>query len=190
PHSEFLEPEMQFVIFLLSVQVLVVAPVLGHIIGTIGNSTLINGLGRYEGGPASELAVVSLEYGKRYRLRLIAMSCHNNFAFSIDNHNLTVIEADGELTEPLLVDSMTILAGQRYSVVLTMNQPVGNYWIRALPNPPGSTFGDGQSLAILRYKGAPVADPPDPTTKQTKSTMPLLETNLHAFINPGAPGVP
>ncbi|KAG2146322.1 laccase [Suillus clintonianus] len=168
----------------------VVAPVLGHIIGTIGNSTLINGLGRYAGGPASELAVVSLEYGKRYRLRLIAMSCHNNFAFSIDNHNLTVIEADGELTEPLLVDSITILAGQRYSAVLTMNQPVGNYWIRALPNPPGSTFKNGQSLAILRYKGAPVADPAVPTTKQTKSTMPLLETNLHAFINPGAPGVP
>jgi iron transport multicopper oxidase len=165
----------------------IAAPVLSHIIGTNANSTLINGLGRYQGGPQSELAVVSIEYGKRYRLRLIAMSCDPNFVFSIDSHNLTVIEADGELTQPLLVDSLQILAGQRYSVVLVANQPVDNYWIRAVPNIPGLNSNNGQSSAILRYNGAPVAEP---NTNQTKSTMPLLESNLHAFINPGAPGIP
>jgi len=29
------------------------------------NSTLINGLGRYEGGPATDLAVVNVQQGKR-----------------------------------------------------------------------------------------------------------------------------
>ncbi|KAG2739643.1 multicopper oxidase, partial [Suillus brevipes Sb2] len=90
------------------------------------NSSVINGLGRYQGGPNSELAVVNVEYGKRYRLRLIAMSCDPSFSFSINNHNLTIIEANGELTQPLLVDSLQILAGQRYSVVLVANQPVAN----------------------------------------------------------------
>ncbi|OJA19190.1 hypothetical protein AZE42_10704 [Rhizopogon vesiculosus] len=165
----------------------VVAPILNHIIGVNGNSTLINGLGRYQGGPKTELAVVNIEYGKRYRLRLVAMSCDPNFLFSIDNHNLTVIEADGQLTEPLLVDSLQIFAGQRYSVVLNANQPVDNYWIRALPSTPGSSFNGGLNAAVLRYSGALVAEP---STNQTKSTMPLLETNLHALINPGAPGVP
>ncbi|KAG1733202.1 laccase [Suillus paluster] len=166
----------------------VVAPVLSHIIGAInGDATLINGLGRYQGGPNSDLAVVNVEYGKRYRLRMIAMSCHSNFIFSIDNHNMTIIEADGELTEPLLVDSLQILAGQRYSFVLNANKPVDNYWIRAFPNTPGSSFVGGQNSAILRYKGAPVAEP---TTNQTTSAMPLIETNLHALINPGAPGIP
>ncbi|KAG1856238.1 laccase [Suillus tomentosus] len=165
-----------------------VAPVLGHIIGTNAFSILINGLGRYPGGPLSDLAVVSIEYGKRYRLRLIAMSCDPTFTFSIDNHNLTVIEADGELTQPLLVDSLPILAGQRYSVVLVANQPVDNYWIRALPNTPGlNNFNNNQNSAILRYNGAPVAEP---TTNQTTSTNPLSESNLHALINPGAPGIP
>jgi iron transport multicopper oxidase len=115
------------------------------------------------------------------------MSCDPNFVFSIDNHNLTVIEADGELTQPLLMDSLQILAGQRYSVVLVANQPVDNYWIRAVPNIPGLNSNNGQNSAILRYNGAPVAEP---NTNQTKSTMPLLESNLHAFINPGAPGIP
>lgn len=115
------------------------------------------------------------------------MSCDPTFTFSIDNHNLTVIEADGELTQPLLVDSLPILAGQRYSVVLVANQPVDNYWIRALPNTFGlNNFDNNQNSAILRYNGAPVAEP----TTNTTSTNLLSESNLHAFINPGAPGIP
>ncbi|KAG2363730.1 laccase [Suillus spraguei] len=166
----------------------VAAPVLAHIIGTNANSTVINGLGRYQGGPKSDLAVVNVEHGKRYRLRLIAISCDPNFVFSIDNHNLTVIEADGEITQPLLVDSLRIFAGQRYSVVLVANQPVNNYWLRALSSAPGlEDFTDGQNSAILRYNGARIAEP---TTTQTNSTMVLAENNLHAYLNPGAPGIP
>ncbi|KAF9232456.1 laccase [Melanogaster broomeanus] len=165
----------------------VVSPVLNHIIGVNANSTLINGLGRYTGGPESELAVVSVKYGKRYRLRLVAMSCDPNFVFSIDGHNLTVIEADGVLTEPLVIDSLQIFAGQRYSVILNATQPVDNYWIRALPNTPGATLNNGLNSAILRYSGAPKADPAD---SQTKHLVPLLEQNLHGLINPVAPGIP
>ena len=33
-------------------------------------------------------------------------------------HNMTVIEADGQNTKPLLVDQMQIFAGQRYSFVV------------------------------------------------------------------------
>src|ERR1700709_1787400 len=63
----------------------VVAPALNHMIDVVVNSALINGLGRYPGGPMTDLAVVNVECGKRYRLRLIAMSCHANFVFSIDH---------------------------------------------------------------------------------------------------------
>ncbi|KAG2751701.1 multicopper oxidase [Suillus brevipes Sb2] len=165
----------------------VVAPVLRHIIGTTANSSLINGLGRYAGGPASDLAVISVEQGKRYRMRLVAMSCDPNFQFSIDGHNLTVIEADGQLTEPLVVDELQILAGQRYSVVLVADKPVDNYWMRSLPSLAGASFVGGTNSAILRYKGAPQADP---TTVITPAQNQLVETNLHALINPGAPGIP
>ncbi|KAG1746508.1 Cupredoxin [Suillus lakei] len=155
-----------------------VAPVLNHFVLVNGNPTLINGLSRYQGGPTdTELAVVNVEYGKRYRLRLIGMSCDPNFLFSID----------GQQTDPLLVDSLQILAGQRYSVVLNATQPVDSYWIRALPSTAGSTFDGGQNSAILRYQGAPVAEP---TKNKTISTMLLLETNLHAYLHPGAHGIP
>ena len=40
---------------------------------------------------------------------------------------MTVIEAAGVETESVTVDSLVIYAGQRYSVVVTANQTVGNY---------------------------------------------------------------
>ncbi|KAG1740324.1 laccase [Suillus lakei] len=165
----------------------IVAPVLRHIIGTTATSSLINGHGRYAGGPMSDLAVISVEPGKRYRMRLVAMSCDPSFHFSIDDHNLTVIEADGQLTKPLVVDGLRIFAGQRYSVVLVADKPVDNYWIRSLPDLANATYDGGMNSAILRYKGAPNADP---TTVYTAPKNPLKETNLHALINPGAPGIP
>ena len=52
------------------------------------NSTLINGLGRFAGGPDSPLAVVNVIPGKSYRFRLISMSCDPSFTFSIDGHSM------------------------------------------------------------------------------------------------------
>lgn len=50
---------------------------------------------------------------------------------------MTVIEADGVETQPVPVDQLTIYAGQRYSVVVTANQPIGNYCMLIFRFPPG-----------------------------------------------------
>jgi iron transport multicopper oxidase len=84
--------------------------------------------------------------------------------------------------QSLVVDTLQIFAGQRYSFILTANQPVNNYWIHSIPT-DDTTFNGS---AILRYAGAPVADPTTTFTPQ----HPLLETNLHPLANPGAPGSP
>ncbi|KAH9061978.1 laccase [Lactarius vividus] len=151
------------------------------------NSTLINGVGRWAGGPAVELAVVKVRPGKKYRFRLISVSCDPNFTFSIDKHILTIIEVDSNNVQPLDVDQIQIFAGQRYSFVLKANQPVNNYWIRALPNRPGDKTDDGVNSAILRYVGAPKVDP---TTTQTGGKLPLVETNLHVCHYIWSPGKP
>ncbi|KAG6908921.1 hypothetical protein DXG01_002802 [Tephrocybe rancida] len=151
-------------------------------------STLINGKGRYSGSPTNtSLTVISVRKGTRYRFRIIAMSCDPNFTFSIDQHNMTIIEADGENTTPLVVDQLQIFAGQRYSVVITTNQPVGNYWIRANPDAralPG--FDGGRNSAILRYLGASNRDP----TSNSAVKNPMKESNLHPLECPAAPGKP
>jgi len=100
---------------------------------------------------------------------------------------MTIIEADGVETEPLLVDSIQIFSSQRYSFILKTNQPVNNYWIRANPELGTKGFANGINSAILRYAGAPDAEP---TTTQPTSVIPLVETNLHPLVNTGAPGKP
>ncbi|KAJ7453426.1 yellow laccase [Mycena latifolia] len=154
------------------------------------NSTLINGLGRYASGPPSPLAVINVIQGKRYRFRMVSISCDPNWIFSIDEHKMTIIEVDGVNHQPLTVDSIQIFAGQRYSFVLTIDQKIDNYWVRAQPTLPGSNQGfvNGTNSAILRYATAPVRDP---TTNST-ITQPLVETALHPLVNlkspvPGAP---
>jgi iron transport multicopper oxidase len=154
----------------------------------LSDAALINGKGRYAGGPPSPLAVVTVRPGIRYRLRLVAISCDPNYVFSIDGHNFTVIETDGINTQPLPVDSIQIFAGQRYSIVLNANQPVNNYWIRTLPDVSNTLgFAGGVNSAILRYVGAPVADP---TTTQSPSLHPYSEADAVPLENPGAPGAP
>jgi len=95
---------------------------------------LINGKGRYSGSSTDvDLAVVNVTQGKRsvtftfslglvsrteilrsvsYRFRLVSISCDPNFTFSIDSHNMTIIEVDGNNVEPLVVDSIQIFAGR------------------------------------------------------------------------------
>ncbi|KAH9057166.1 laccase [Lactarius vividus] len=158
------------------------------------NSTLINGKGRYVGGPQNvPLAVVSVTQNIRYRFRLISMSCDPSFVFSIDGHKFTVIEVEGTNVQPLLVDSIELFAGQRYSVVFKPDQPIGNYWIRALPKVSTRIldFSDHTNVAILRYSGAPITDPSaDPNVNIPVSLLPLVETNLHPLVATPVPGLP
>nr|AFN10626.1 laccase 1 [Hypsizygus marmoreus] len=148
------------------------------------DATLINGLGRFVGGAASPLAVISVVSGKRYRFRLVSMSCDPNYTFSIDGHTMTIIEVDGVNVEPLAVDSIQIFAGQRYSFVLDANQAVSNYWVRANPNVGDTGFDGGINSAILRYDGA---DEVDPTTTSSLSNS-MAEIDLHPLTDAGAPG--
>jgi iron transport multicopper oxidase len=71
-----------------------------------------------DNGPSSVFlpsVSVYLDFSRRisYRFRLVSISCDPSFVFSIDNHNMTVIEVDGTNAQPLLVDSLTIFVGTR-----------------------------------------------------------------------------
>lgn len=152
------------------------------------NSALINGAGRYSGGPATTLSSITVESGTRYRFRLVNIACDPNYTFSIDGHSLTVIEVDGIATQPYIVNEIQIYVGQRYSFILTANQTVANYWIRANPSTGTTGYTGGLNSAVLRYSGSNATA--DPTTTQTTSIVALVESKLVPLVNPGAPGKP
>ncbi|KAE9410248.1 laccase [Gymnopus androsaceus JB14] len=154
------------------------------------NATLINGLGRsWFSTEPTPLAVVTVQQGLRYRMRTIHSGCDNPINVSIDFHPMLVIEADGVEHEPVVADGFQILVAQRYSFVLTANQSIDNYWIKAndVAGAAKNFFDGGINSAILRYVGAPDAEP---TKNQTVPGRQLLETDLHPLINPQAPGGP
>ncbi|GJJ70067.1 iron transport multicopper oxidase [Entomortierella parvispora] len=138
----------------------------------VPNSGLINGKNIFDCSkvqPANlecnpgERSVFHFLPNRRYRLRLINSGAAAAFLFSIDEHKLQVIEVDGTDINPILVDSLPINTGQRYSVILTTNQEPKNYWMRAemgmacLPNTP--TNLDPIVLAEIRYQGGGKGEP-------------------------------
>ncbi|KAG8783111.1 hypothetical protein FRC16_002475, partial [Serendipita sp. 398] len=157
----------------------------------IPDAGLINGKGFYLGGPPMDRAVFNVEAGKRYRFRLINASAYGLFRFSLQGHRFTVIETDGVNIVPYVADYLEISAGQRYSIVITADQPVANYWVRA-PMINGSTRNanlDYRNIfGVLRYAGAPASDPT--TSAGTASGVKLQEAATVPLENPGAPGLP
>ncbi|KAF5360046.1 hypothetical protein D9758_007627 [Tetrapyrgos nigripes] len=181
----------------------------------VPDTGLINGVGRYNGGPQVPWARINVEQGKRYRFRVINISGYAAFTFSVDNHDLKIIEADGISHEPVDVEGFEILVGQRYSAVLEANQPVDNYWISAPMTLQHAVDNDNLDtdnvFAVLHYIGAP--ENADPTGKPknlptiltaaaadiadvagrleiaAKGGLKLLdESDLHPLVNPEAPG--
>ncbi|KAF8994560.1 Cupredoxin [Cyathus striatus] len=152
----------------------------------VSDSGTFNGAGRFNGGPEVPFFVQDVQPGKRYRFRIINTSARNVFTMSVDNHNLTIIEADGVATKPMTVDTIEILAGQRYSVVLTADQPVANYWINApfVGGSPSKNLNQNATLsrAVLRYAGAPAVDPTTPMTTGPENPNALIEANLRPLV--------
>jgi L-ascorbate oxidase len=111
----------------------------------IGNaqSFLINGMGYFDGcgGDTPDTSVctancslenqaysLDVEEGKTYRLRIINAASLVGINLAIAGHNLTVVEADGTITEPLEVPNLDVTVAQRYSVLLKADQAAASYW--------------------------------------------------------------
>lgn len=156
-------------------------------------SGTINGVGRTSTDTQPDRPVFTVTSGQRYRFRLINGSAISRFNFQIEGHTLTVIEADGENHVPITVDRLVLQPGQRYSVVVTADQAVGNYWIRApmaarvAGTAPTNWATDSDNVnAILRYVGADEVEPT--STPPALSGTALDEANLVPLTDPAAPG--
>jgi FtsP/CotA-like multicopper oxidase with cupredoxin domain len=118
-------------------------------------SALINGKGR-SGASKSPLEVFAVKPKQRVRFRLANIGSTFEMRVRLDGHRMTVIAVDGIPTVPSTVDSVRLDLGERCDVIVEMNQPVGNYWLRAHTLDPAGRDG---VRAIVRYAGAPAVEP-------------------------------
>lgn len=96
--------------------------------------------------------MITVKQNETYRFRVIGLGMDSMLAFTIENHtDLQIVEVDGTLVDPVSADYLQLNSAQRYSVLVKMDQPIGNYWIRSemLPGP-----GPQNGRAILHYEGA------------------------------------
>ncbi|XP_014219306.1 laccase-5-like [Copidosoma floridanum] len=122
------------------------------------HAILVNGFGRFNGSDKSKLlprAVFEVEQGKRYRFRLANLGSLNcPVLLSIDRHPMLVISTDGSNIQPVEVDTIRSLPGERYDFVIEANQEIDNYAMFFLGTVECLKYQTYQ-VAILHYKGAP-----------------------------------
>lgn len=87
-----------------------------------------------------------VEPNTTYRLRVIGANSFRTLALAIKQHNLTMIEVDGELIHPHDTSFLEITPGQRFSVLLKTGD-----------HPVGSTFAIGTSY-LWRQRGRGVTE--------------------------------
>lgn len=82
----------------------------------------------------SNYPIIDLKRNKKYRMRVINAGFFAPFTFSIDQHLLKLIEADGTNIEPLSVESLAISVSQRYSFIVNpqcQEENCTQFWMHA-----------------------------------------------------------
>ncbi|PSC72468.1 L-ascorbate oxidase-like [Micractinium conductrix] len=118
-------------------------------------------------------ANVTVSAGKTYLFRIANAAQLAYQTICLEGHDVTLVAADSVPIEPIAASQLNasrpgcvnINSGQRYDVLLTADQPAGNYWISThVQYRPGSPSG----YAVLHYRGAadalPTTPPPQPQT--------------------------
>ncbi|KAF7993615.1 hypothetical protein HCN44_010210 [Aphidius gifuensis] len=136
----------------------------GSRIGQRPDNILIDGQGQWLNPATGQftntpLAVINVEPGVRYRFRLInTISWDCPLQFSIQSHNLTIIASDGENVKPVVVNTITSFAAERYDFILNADQKPGNYWVEV--RLIGFCFDQEIiQFGILRYSGSQLTEP-------------------------------
>ncbi|CAL3967584.1 unnamed protein product [Diplocarpon coronariae] len=133
-----------------------------HTAQTSGPPTLDNGLinGTNVYGELGSRFETTVTAGETYRIRLVNGAIDTHWKFMIDNHNFTVIAMDLVPIVPYETTMLSIGMGERYDIILTANQPSGDYWIRSIPQVACSDNENPENIkGILRYDGNSTSDP-------------------------------
>lgn len=119
---------------------------------------LLNGHNTKPDLSAGQHTLWSVKAGKKHLFRLINSASQNMYSVHFDNHKMTVISADYVPIVPYVTDWLNIGIGQRYTVIVEMDQPVSGYFLRAVTQtgcPSGcQNNGLGSANGIFLYEGA------------------------------------
>ncbi|CAM6107523.1 unnamed protein product [Calypogeia fissa] len=98
----------------------------------------------------AEYTTITAFRNKTYLLRVVNAAVDAHVFFSVANHTMTVVEADGGYLEPFDTGIAFLSPGQTINVLITANQPSGKYLIQAQPYGRGFS-GYVRPAAVFQY---------------------------------------
>ncbi|KAF5729465.1 Cupredoxin superfamily protein [Tripterygium wilfordii] len=99
----------------------------------IPNWMLMNGKGPYKNPMSKTYESFTVTKGKTYLFRISNVGSAWSFNFRIQNHRMVLVETEGSYTNQITLDSLDVHVGQSYSVLVTADQEIKDYYIVASP---------------------------------------------------------
>ncbi|KAL3357998.1 hypothetical protein AABB24_015234 [Solanum stoloniferum] len=142
----------------------------------VSDAYTINGLpGPLYNCSTKDTFKLKVKPGKTYLLRLINAALNDELFFSIANHTLQIIDADGVYVKPFETNTLIITPGQTHNVLLKTKPhfPNATFYMIARPYVTGpGTFDNSTVAGILEYESK---------TKLHLKNLPLFKPLLPAL---------
>ncbi|PHH79253.1 hypothetical protein CDD80_5337 [Ophiocordyceps camponoti-rufipedis] len=130
--------------------------------------------------------VIDVLPGQKYRLRPIGATALSLVLLGIEDHNLTVVEADGGYVEPVPVSHMQVSPGQRWSYTLDAKSAADidrlnktEFWIRYETRERPKSV---QGYALLRYRMDKCEKPPRPKSLLPDNSPVALPASVSDYL--------
>ncbi|KAL8685395.1 MAG: hypothetical protein Q9218_007785, partial [Villophora microphyllina] len=99
-----------------------------------------------------DTAVITVNPGQKWAsLNWIMAATFREIIFGIDEHDMWIYEIDGKYIEPQRIQTVTMIPGERYSVMVKLDKTPADYGIAVNDNGISQII---QGKAILRYRGS------------------------------------
>ena len=139
----------------------------------------------YEGctpssGQMPQITVDPKKNGGWAALTFINTGGFQGLKFTIDSHKMYVYAVDGRYVVPQLVDTIVVNNGDRYSVMIQLNQSPAQYAIRVANNGLNQVIS---GFGVLGYKGANWPASEDPNALSSMNYAGVNLTQLVPFVD-------
>ncbi|XP_059458431.1 monocopper oxidase-like protein SKU5 [Corylus avellana] len=94
---------------------------------------LMNGKGTYLDPLTKTHESFAVTQGKNYRFRISNMGVAWSFHCRIQNQRMMLVETEGSYTNQIRLDSLDVHVGESYSILVTADQSIGDYFMVATP---------------------------------------------------------
>ncbi|KAH6763519.1 SKU5 similar 7 [Perilla frutescens var. hirtella] len=117
---------------------------------------LMNGKGPFNDSSSKAHKSFNVTKGKTYRFRISNVGNLWSVNFRIENHTMLLVETEGSYPNQITLSSIDVHVGQSYSVLVTTDQDLVDYYIVATPKIELNNSNPIAAVGVLHYDNSTV----------------------------------